>query len=473
MSDDDASRTRQAPLPGDLEASLEHAEACQAALLAAPSSRFGWPGRVVKRLVRRLLRFQLSPQLSFNASALQAVKATERTLDVCAKQLSDVSVALNSQTTRIEAIERHLSDSARDLDKRIGTIENDAIRALAERLTAVESHLPTLTNDVGARIDTIENDAIRPLANRLDSIERHLPNLSRDLEADFASLRSALHAQGGQLDEVAGELVATSADIQGLGEEWADAKEEQGTVQERVRTLERRFEPLTTLDHFDFARRYRGDPDNIQERLRRYAQIFGPVERVFDFGCGRGEFLEVCGELEIGAYGVDSDPDMVSHCKLKRVDVVLGDALEHLRNLPSRHLDGFFSAQVVEHLTPAELVELVELASEKLKRGGKLVIETINPNTFSALRWFFLDPTHCQPVPAEMLRFFLEEANFQVLDIQYASPVPEDERLTFLKQETHFDDPAVADLSRVINENSRRLNEAIFGFQDYAIIAER
>jgi O-antigen chain-terminating methyltransferase len=267
--------------------------------------------------------------------------------------------------------------------------------------------------------------------------------------------------------------VATTADIEGIKEEWEDAKKEQSVVQKRVRTLEQRFEPLTSMDHFDFARRYRGDPDAIRKRLHTYAQFFGEVERVLDFGCGRGEFLEICGEMKIGAYGVDSDPDMISHCKLKRVDGIVGNALDHMRELPNRSLDGLFSAQVVEHLTPAELVELIQLASDKLKRGGRIVIETINPDTFSALRWFFLDPTHCQPVPAEMLRFFLEEANFRVEDILHTSPVPEDEKLALLEERLGLEGPTQPELLRVLDENSRRLNDAIFGPQDYAIFAER
>ena len=89
------------------------------------------------------------------------------------------------------------------------------------------------------------------------------------------------------------------------------------------------------------------------------------------------------------------------------------------------------------------------------------------------MRWFYLDPSHSQPVPAEMLQFFLEEANFEVLDILYSSPVPEDERLASLKNDIPSDDPAIIEAFSVLNRNWERLNDTLFGPQDYAIIAER
>jgi len=383
------------------------------------------PRRFVQRVARRLLRSQLDRQTDFDAGVLQAAK--------------EAAAGIEELRQRAGGIESHLAAGIEELRQRAGGIE--------------------------PRFESLDA--------RLAAVERHLPDFTRDVEADFAAVRSSVHAQGRQLDELAGELVAATADAEEIQREWDEARCAQHALAEHVRTLERRLEPLRSMDHFDFALRYRGDPEVIRERLKKYAQVFGPVERVLDFGCGRGEFLEICGEMQIGAYGVDSDPDMVSHCRLRRVNAKLGDAMEHLRNLPNRYLDGFFSAQVVEHLTPAELAELVRLASDKLKRGARLVIETINPNTFSALRWFFLDPTHCKPVPAELLRFLLEEASFQVLDIMMTSPVPEDERLAFPKPDTQFEDPAVAELLGIVNENSRRLNEVIFGPQDYAIIAER
>ena len=89
------------------------------------------------------------------------------------------------------------------------------------------------------------------------------------------------------------------------------------------------------------------------------------------------------------------------------------------------------------------------------------------------MRWFYLDPSHSQPVPADMLRFFLEEANFEVVDTLYSSPVPESERLSLMKVNPDLEDSTLAELLEQNNENLQRLNELLFGPQDFAIVAER
>ena len=82
-----------------------------------------------------------------------------------------------------------------------------------------------------------------------------------------------------------------------------------------------------------------------------------------------------------------------------------------------------------------------------------LIAETINTDSLSALKAFFLDPTHVRPVPAEALRFLAEAAGFGDARIEYRSPLPETERLV------------------EGSSNDERLNRLLFGPQDYALIA--
>jgi predicted SAM-dependent methyltransferase len=42
-------------------------------------------------------------------------------------------------------------------------------------------------------------------------------------------------------------------------------------------------------------------------------------------------------------------------------------------------LDGLFAAQVVEHLTPESMMELIELCGRVLKPGGLVVLERSTP----------------------------------------------------------------------------------------------
>jgi O-antigen chain-terminating methyltransferase len=77
----------------------------------------------------------------------------------------------------------------------------------------------------------------------------------------------------------------------------------------------------------------------------------------------------------------------------------------------------------------------------------------VNTDSLSALRAFFLDPTHVRPVPPAALSFLAEAAGFVDAQIVYRSELPAEERLD------------------EVTRNDARLNRLLFGPQDYALIA--
>ena len=80
--------------------------------------------------------------------------------------------------------------------------------------------------------------------------------------------------------------------------------------------------------------------------------------------------------------------------------------------------------QVVEHWAPEGIFRFLQLARRALAPGGVLIAETINVDSLSALRAFYLDPTHVRPVPPDALRFLAEAAGFTDARIEYRSPLP-------------------------------------------------
>jgi 2-polyprenyl-3-methyl-5-hydroxy-6-metoxy-1,4-benzoquinol methylase len=94
---------------------------------------------------------------------------------------------------------------------------------------------------------------------------------------------------------------------------------------------------------------------------------------------------------------------MVERAAAKGRSVVAGAADEHLAALEADSLGAVFSAQVVEHLTHEELAGFLELARERLRPGGMLIAETLNPHVPEALRNFWSDPTHVRPIFPETL----------------------------------------------------------------------
>lgn len=181
--------------------------------------------------------------------------------------------------------------------------------------------------------------------------------------------------------------------------------------------------PLPAIDWLKFAERFRGPEDRLREHQKRYLARFKNAENVLDLGCGRGEFLEVARDAGLSAMGVDSNAEFVSLCKTKGLNAKTDDMLAYLAALPDTSLGGVFCSHVIEHLPPADLPRLVQLIGQKTKPDATVVFETPNAESSAILTThFYLDPTHVRPVPATLLRFYLEEAGFGAIETEQIPP---------------------------------------------------
>jgi SAM-dependent methyltransferase len=228
--------------------------------------------------------------------------------------------------------------------------------------------------------------------------------------------------------------------------------------------------PPPELDYFAFEARMRGSTTDVRGRQEVYVDDFRDAAPVLDVGCGRGEFLGLLRNAGIEARGVDRDPDMVAFCRAESLDVEHGDALRYLAELEDGSLGGIFAAQVVEHLRPPALLRLLELSAAKLRPSGILVAETMNPLALGALKNYFADLTHAQPLVPETLVMLARQAGFERADVRFLNEPPAEERLrpVELPPDAAFDQARVA-----LAANVARLNEVVFGPQDYALVARR
>jgi SAM-dependent methyltransferase len=214
--------------------------------------------------------------------------------------------------------------------------------------------------------------------------------------------------------------------------------------------------PIPPAVYSLFEERFRGSPESIAENQRFYLDLLrdapGPV---LDVGCGRGEFLRLLAGAGIAAAGIESNPVSVRLCREAGLSVEEGDARRRLADRPSESLGAVVAFQVVEHWTAGDTFAFLAEARRVLRPGGALVAETVNTDSLSALRAYFLDPTHVRPVPPEALAFLAEAAGFDDVSIVYRSPLPSAERLT------------------ESSENDAKLNRLLFAPQDYAVIAKK
>ncbi|MCP2520761.1 methyltransferase domain-containing protein [Candidatus Aminicenantes bacterium AC-708-M15] len=229
--------------------------------------------------------------------------------------------------------------------------------------------------------------------------------------------------------------------------------------------IEEIIEPLRDYKYAGFENRFRGYEENLLRAQKKYLPYFLNKKNVVDLGCGRGEFLQILKENNIDSYGVDSNEEMVEICHQKGLKCIKADILQHLASLEDESLEGIFSAQVIEHLPPKYLIELIRKSYFKLKKNCYLILETINPaSLFSLVNTFFLDLSHQKPIHPKTLKFLFEISGFEEVEIKYFSTLDE-EKLQEI--------PVKDDNSAIINENFDRLNKLLFAPSDYAVIGKK
>jgi len=231
---------------------------------------------------------------------------------------------------------------------------------------------------------------------------------------------------------------------------------------------------LNSFKYLAFEDAFRGSLEEIRRRLAEYVPRFAGASDVLDIGCGRGEFLELLRAAGIQARGLDLNHEMVEASRARGLDVAEGDALAFVERLPDNSLGGLFAAQVVEHLEPGYLARLLEAAAHKIRPGGTIVLETINPACWVAFFESYLrDLTHVRPLHPETLKHLVRSSGFHSIEIEYRSPVAEWDRLRTAPQPSGDLPPWVADLIDTFNEDMAKLNNRMFTFQDYAVIGRK
>jgi O-antigen chain-terminating methyltransferase len=396
-----------------------------------------------KRLVSRALDWHVREQVEFNRKAVASMDATiealtenNRTLSEIAGRLADVQGGAQVMQGELGDLRRHWSDWRPEWQRKLQDYEVQFLRALADLQGASQF-----------RADIIEG-----------------------------RFRDALHAQH---SEFAAGLERNSLEIQ--KRLWADLErirlEYERLIFSELRTIRQRVQVTGTsrtaaggsvpgdrsaaanpappaFDYGRFAERFRGSEDYVKRGQRMYAPYFAGCRNVLDIGCGRGEFLETMREAGVPARGIDLDEESVATCRHKGLEAEPADLYAYLADLPEASLDGIFCSQVVEHLPPERLPEMVRLSASRLTRNGVIAIETPDPECLAIFAThFYLDPTHTRPVPHALLAFYLEEFGVGNIQLHRLSPAVESI-------------PALASLP----EDFRN---AFFGGLDYSIIGRK
>ncbi|TSC88468.1 MAG: hypothetical protein G01um10145_871 [Microgenomates group bacterium Gr01-1014_5] len=138
----------------------------------------------------------------------------------------------------------------------------------------------------------------------------------------------------------------------------------------------------------DYFPKLRKQLDNLEHPLQklRIGKVLGlykPMksDRVLDLGCGWGTFSFVLAPICKSVTGLDFSKKSIDLCKqklckfkLKNVRFICADAQK--TGLPAKSFDLIISADLFEHLYPAQSVKVIAESHRLLARGGKIVIWT-------------------------------------------------------------------------------------------------
>jgi SAM-dependent methyltransferase len=220
---------------------------------------------------------------------------------------------------------------------------------------------------------------------------------------------------------------------------------------------------------------FRGSRDDIRARQEIYLPLFEGASDVLDVGCGRGEFLDLLAAKGIRARGLDLNHEMVEVCRSRGLDVTEADALSYLHTQPDESVGGLIAAQVVEHLEPSYLLQMLDEAQRVLRPGATMVLETINVACWLAFfESYIRDITHARPLHPDTLKYLVTASGFVDVAVQFGAPIDPANRLQPVSRAARTGgDDALRSLADTLDGNVERLNRLMFTHLDYAVIARR
>jgi len=342
-------------------------------------------------------------------------------------------------------------------------------RELGEQLQGLAEQLGGVHQEQGATLQALRREFVEELGGVHQRQVTGLQALRRELAAQLGSVHQEQEAALQALRE---ELTEQLAGLQRFLYSLPERSEVDGQEMENADPKSPTMlppNPESALDCVGFEERCRGGEENIKERQRVYIKFFKESNDILDIGCGRGEFLELLAEAGLKAKGIDLDLDMVLLCQEKGIEVVNGDAFAYLEALPDGSLGGIFAAHLIEHLTASRIIELIKLCHQKLQPGGTLIFETPNPSCLTVFaRSVYMNFSPIKPLHPEAVKFLFESAGFHNIDVHFSSPIEPSMRILSL--------PVIAANTKVVEEFNKgieRLNDLLYGFQDYAVIGRK
>ena len=418
----------------------------------------GWRGRAAG-FVMSLIRPYIERQEAFNATLVDHVNRSVMPARAQVEAARASLVALQVQHQHLERLQSRLILLLQQVTPFVDSKDYE--------FYAISQQIADSVQGLAAALSDVSDD----MARRWERYE--------GLRASVSTLQVAVQALRRELQQRGSLPTATQATA-AVAPPTAEVQPPAGATALSPATtasVHLSSDPLAAHTYVAFENVFRGDPQLIAERQQSYIDLFRGRQDVLDIGCGRGEFLKLLQAHGTWSRGIDLNHEMVALCRADGLDVTEADALTYLRQCRDGELGGLIALQVVEHLPPDYLLELIDEAHRVLSPGSPLLLETINVASWSAFFSSYLrDITHLRPLHPDTLRFLVDAAGFADTEVQLRAPVAAAQQLARTPERTRLTTPqddsgqGLAALYDSIDRNVNLLNDLIFAPQDYAVV---
>jgi len=424
-----------------------------------PNFGHGWRARI-RGFIWRFVGPFFQRQEEFNAILLDHIVSTNQETHTLTNTLKTLQEQVNDIRTTQSALLQYLQQITPYLNTKIyetASQNSFFLHALADGVHGISDELLLWKESTMAKED------------RYDKKVSSLIAAHGELRTAIGILQTAAMVSKNQLQDTSASLsLKHSRDtkkksVQAISHKTGEAQDSTDAARNDYKYVE--FENL-----------FRGSQDDIRKSLSEYIPYFEETSDILDIGCGRGEFLDLLRERDLTCWGIDTNAGMIAECRNRGLTVKHGDALRLIRGIPDSSLGGIFSSQVVEHLQPDYLLELLETAHQKLRPGARIILETLNPACWSAFFDSYIrDITHVQPLHPDTLKYLCIASGFQNVETRFCAPYPEYAKLRAVPtiDDTNQHQRILTSLIETIDHNSKRLNEMLFTDMNYAVIGNR
>jgi 2-polyprenyl-3-methyl-5-hydroxy-6-metoxy-1,4-benzoquinol methylase len=348
----------------------------------------------------------------------------------------------HQQTTELLQLLTHRVDHVDRMDIANRLKRFDAIN-IAARLDGIDSldiryRLEQVDRlDIGYRLDGLDklNEQFRSLQAHVADRDNRIAGLTQELRQYTRGGQHPASGSGTKSVESSSTLVPSSTATSAVN--------------------------ATDMDsfYFEFEAKFRGTQEDISSRLEVYLPYVEKFAndakgRVVDIGCGRGEWLRLLTARGIDATGIDLNQAMVDECRSQGMSAECSNAIDYLLQQTAGSLAVISGFHIIEHLNFDTLIALFDAALRALRDDGLIIFETPNPeNLLVGSCNFYYDPTHQRPIAPPVAEFIAMQRGFAKADI--------------LRLHAYPDFCQIQEQS----EAARRFNAAMYGPQDYAVIA--